>query len=233
MGLVASCYLARAGLSVLVLERRPVVGGAAVTEELMPGVSISAASYSLSLLRPDVHRDLELTRHGLAFTPKDPQMFVPLPDGRHFFVWRDEARTQEELARIHRPDAEAYPRWERFGRRRWPCSGPSPRARRLRRPLRWSGSWPRGRSEVSRLAVAGSAAECVEEFFESDEVRGCFATQGIIGTQAGPREPGTAWVMAYHAMGGELTRHRHLGVGARRHGSAHRSAGIRCIRGWR
>ncbi len=113
-GLVAACYIARAGLSVLVLERRPVVGGAAVTEELMPGVRVSAASYSLSLLRPDVYRDLELARHGLAFTPKDPQMFVPLPDERHFFVWRDETRTQDELARIHRPDAEAYRRWGRF-----------------------------------------------------------------------------------------------------------------------
>ena len=90
------------------------------------------------------------------------------------------------------------------GRRRWPCCGRS--SRRLRPP-------PaeverelarRGRSDIWRLAVAGSAAEIVEEFFESDEVRGCFATQGIIGTQASPREPGTAWVMAYHALGGEL-----------------------------
>ena len=204
-GLVAACYLARAGLSVLVLERGPVVGGAAVTEELMPGVRVSAASYSLSLLRPDIHRDLELARHGLAFTPKDPQMFVPLPDGRHFFVWRDEARTRAELARIHRPDAEAYRRWGRF----WE------EAVTLLRPFAESSSPPppleverelarRGRSEVWRLAVAGSAAECVGEFFESDEVRGCFATQGIIGTQASPRDPGTAWVMGYHALGGEL-----------------------------
>ncbi|HEX2258748.1 MAG TPA: NAD(P)/FAD-dependent oxidoreductase, partial [Actinomycetota bacterium] len=204
-GLVAACYLARAGLSVLVLERRPGIGGAAVTEELMPGVSVSAASYSLSLLRPDVYRDLELARHGLVFTPKDPQMFVPLPDDRHFFIWRDESRTQEELARIHRPDAETYPRWGRF----WE------EAVALLRPFAESPSPPppleverelarRGRPEVWRLAVAGSAAECVEAFFESDEVRGCFATQGIIGTRAGPREPGTAWVMAYHALGGEL-----------------------------
>ena len=204
-GLVAACYIARAGLSVLVLERRPVVGGAAVTEELMPGVSVSAASYSLSLLRPDVYRDLELARHGLAFTPKDPQMFVPLPDDRHFFIWRDESRTQEELARIHRPDAESYPRWARF----WE------EAVALLRPFAESPSPPppveverelarRGRSEVWRLAVAGSAAECVEAFFESDEVRGCFATQGIIGTRGGPWQPGTAWVIGYHALGGEL-----------------------------
>ncbi|HEU4868265.1 MAG TPA: NAD(P)/FAD-dependent oxidoreductase, partial [Actinomycetota bacterium] len=113
-GLVAACYLARAGLSVRVLERRPVVGGAAVTEELMPGVKVSTASYALSLLRPDIYRDLELARHGLEFTPKDPQMFVPLPDDRHFFVWRDGDRTREELAKIHPPDADAYVRWGRF-----------------------------------------------------------------------------------------------------------------------
>ncbi len=113
-GLVAACYLARAGLSVLVLERRPVVGGAAVTEELMPGVRVSAASYALSSFRPDIYRDLQLARHGLAFGAKDPQMFVPLPDGRHFFVWRDGARTREELQKIHPPDADAYLRWGRF-----------------------------------------------------------------------------------------------------------------------
>ncbi len=204
-GLVAACYLARAGLSVLVLERHSVIGGAAVTEEIMPGVRGSAASYALSLLRPDVYRELELARHRLAFTPKDPQMFVPLPDGRHFFIWRDEARTQEELARIHRPDADAYPRWGRF----WE------EAVALLRPFAESASPPppleverelarRGRSDVWRLAVAGSVAETAEAFFESDEVRACFATQGLVGTHAGPWEPGTAWVMGYHALGGEL-----------------------------
>lgn len=204
-GLVAACYLARAGQRVKVLERRAVVGGAAVTEELMPGVRVSAASYALSMLRPDVHRDLDLARHGLRFTPKDPQLFVPLPDGRHFFVWRDPARTREELVRISPADADAYGRWGRF----WD------EAVAQLRPLVEDPDPPppaeveaalarRGRSDLWRLAVAGSAAECVEAFFESDEVRGCFATQGIIGTQASPREPGTAWVMAFHALGGEL-----------------------------
>ncbi len=204
-GLVAACYLARAGLKVRVLERRPVVGGAAVTEELMPGVKVSTASYALSLLRPDVYRDLELARHGLEFTPKDPQLFVPLPDDRHFFVWRDGARTREELAKIHPYDADAYVRWGRF----WEeavsllrpfveTAAPPPPAEVERELAR------RGRSDIWRLAVAGSTAELVEEFFASDEVRGCFATQGIVGTQASPRAPGTAWVMTYHALGGEL-----------------------------
>ncbi|HEY8201394.1 MAG TPA: NAD(P)/FAD-dependent oxidoreductase [Actinomycetota bacterium] len=204
-GLVAAAYLARAGLDVAVLERREVVGGAAVTEELLPGYRVSTAAYSLSLLRPDVWRDLDLGAHGLSFSPKDPQLFVPLPDGRHFFVWRDTDRTCEELARIHGPDADAYRRWNGF----WD------EAVALLRPLVEAPDPPRlgevehllirkGREDVWRLAVAGSAAETVEAFFESDEVRGTFASQGIIGTAAGPRHPGTAWVMAYHALGGEL-----------------------------
>jgi phytoene dehydrogenase-like protein len=204
-GLVAAAYLAKAGLDVLILERRDVVGGAAVTEELMPGWRVSTAAYSLSLLRPDIWRDLGLASHGLACYPKDPQLFVPLPDGRHFFVWRDPARTAEELGRIHGGDADAYRRWSAF----WD------EAVALLRPLAESPDPPplagveaglrrRGREDVWRLAVAGSAAGTVEAFFASDEVRGAFASQGVIGTAAGPRAPGTAWVMAYHALGGEL-----------------------------
>src|SRR4051812_18639000 len=168
-GLVAAAYLARAGLDVLVLERRDVVGGAAVTEELLPGYRVSTAAYSLSLLRPDVWRDLDLGGHGLSFYPKDPQLFVPLPDGRHFFVWRDSSRTREELARLHGPDADAYPRWGAF----WD------EAVALLRPLAEAPDPPslvdvermlarKGREDVWRLAVAGSAAETVEAFFESD-----------------------------------------------------------------
>ena len=204
-GLIAAAYLARAGLKVIVLEQREVVGGAAVTEELIPGFKVSTASYSLSLLRPDIYEDLELRRHGLAFYSKDPQMFVPLPDGRHFFVWRDSTRTAEEIARIHPPDADAYVKFGEF----WDD------AVSLLRPLVESDAPPRldeveeylrskGREDVWRLAVAGSVAETVEEFFESDEMRGVFASQGIIGTAASPRAPGTAWVMAYHYLGGEL-----------------------------
>lgn len=204
-GLVAACYLARAGLRVTVLERRDVVGGAAVTEELLPGFRVSTASYSLSLLRPDIHADLALARHGLRLYPKDPQMFVPLPDGRGFFVWRDAERTREELARISAADADAYLRWGAFWETAAGLLRPAveaaepPSLDELEALLRW-----RNRDDVWRLAVAGSAAETVETFFASEEIRGAFASQGIIGTFAGVRDPGTAWVMAYHALGGEL-----------------------------
>jgi phytoene dehydrogenase-like protein len=204
-GLVAAAYLARAGLDVLVLERRHLVGGAAVTEELVPGYRVSTAAYSLSLLRPDVWRDLDLGKHGLSWYPKDPQLFVPLPDGRRFFVWRDARRTVAELAHIHPADGDAYLRWCAF----WD------EAVAVLRPLVETPDPPRpaeverllagkGRPEVWRLAVAGSAAGTVEAFFDSEPVQGTFASQGIIGTAASPRAPGTAWVMAYHALGGEL-----------------------------
>ena len=204
-GLVAACYLARAGLRVQVFERADVVGGAAVTQEFFPGFSVSTASYSLSLLRPDVASDLGLFRRGLVLHPKDPQLFVPLPDGRCFFVWRDPARTVEELAGLSRRDAGAYPRWLAF----WD------KVVSVFRPLVESAEPPlpgeveaelsrRGLADLWRLAVAGSAADCVSAFFESDEVRGAFASQGIIGTAASPRQPGTAWIMTYHQLGGEL-----------------------------
>lgn len=182
-GLIASFYLASAGLKTVVVERREVIGGAAVTEEFHPGFKVSVASYSLSLLRPDIHRDMRLVERGVVIKPKDPQMFVPFPDGRHFFVWRDEERTAEELRQIYPPDADAYKRWNAF----WEETAQS-----LRQHMQ------------PGVLAHRSAADLVGDFFESDEVRGAFASQGIIGTRAGPRTPGTAWVMAYHALGGEV-----------------------------
>ena len=204
-GLVAAGYLARAGLRVLVVERSPQVGGAAVTEEFVPGFRVSVASYSLSLLRPDIAADFGLRERGLRLHPKDPQLFVPLPDGRHFFIWRDPARTRQELAAIHPADGDAHPRWNAF----WE------EAIALLRPLVESPDPPtpaeledefdrRGRRELWRLAVAGSAADLVSHFFASEPVQGAFASQGIIGTNASPRQPGTAWILTYHQLGGEL-----------------------------
>lgn len=200
-GLITATYLAKAGLRVVVCERRDVVGGAAVTEELIPGFRVSTASYALSLFRPDVWVDLELDRRGVVVVAKDPQMFVPLEGGGHFFVWRDTARTKREIAALSAADAQAYSRW---------CAFWDDAVTRLR-PLVDTQDPPR-LAEVERLvgpdvwrwAVAGSAAETVEQFFEHPAVQGAFVSQGVIGTALGPREPGTAWVMAYHALGGEL-----------------------------
>src|ERR687890_289116 len=106
-GLVNAAYLARAGRKVLVLERRHLVGGAAVTEELHPGFKYSVCSYVVSLLRPEIIRELDLPRHGLEILPLDGT-FTPMPDGNHLWRVNDHARTRREIARHSKIDAEAY-----------------------------------------------------------------------------------------------------------------------------
>lgn len=204
-GLIAAAYLAMSGARVTVFEASDVIGGATRTEEVARGFRASTASYSFSLFRPDIYRDLRLSEHGLRFTPKDPQMVVPMEDGDPFFVWLDPQRTAEELARINPADADGYLDYTAF----------LGHAVRVLKPYVEAMDPPpldevhrqlvdRGESEVFDLAVAGSAAGLCERFFSSDEVRGAFAGQGIIGTAAGPREDGTAWILTYHYLGGEL-----------------------------
>src|SRR4051794_36226877 len=111
-GLVAAAYLARAGWSVEVFERRDVVGGACVTEELWPGVRASPGAYTLSLLRPEIIRDLDLLGHGLHVEVHEPYLFAPFPDGRRVVTWSDSARTHAQLERdSSRADADAYLEW--------------------------------------------------------------------------------------------------------------------------
>src|SRR5438128_12036443 len=113
-GLVTAAYLARAGWRVLVLERRELVGGACVTEEVFPGYRVSTAAYLVSLLQDKVVKELELRRFGYEVLPKDPAYFAPYLDGRHLFMYADLRRTCEALARFSRRDAERYPAYEQF-----------------------------------------------------------------------------------------------------------------------
>ncbi len=113
-GLVAAAYLARAGLSVVVHERRDVAGGACVTEELWPGVRASPGAYTLSLLRAEIMRDLDLAAHGLSVEVHEPYLFAPFPDGRRVVTWSDPARTHAQLAdEWSQADADAYLDWSR------------------------------------------------------------------------------------------------------------------------
>ena len=196
-GLVCACYLARAGLKVAVIERTDRIGGACVTEELFPGFRISTASYSLSLLLPEIVRELGLD---LDVRVKDPELFAPFEDGGGLTLWRDPAKRREEIARVSPADAEAYPRWhelfEEASRRLRPLLGYPATRKQARREFR--------KSEVEKLfarTVDASIAELCEEYFESDLMQGLMASQGIIGSAAGPRTPGSAYIYLHHAFG--------------------------------
>jgi phytoene dehydrogenase-like protein len=196
-GLVCAAYLARAGLKVIVLERGENVGGACITEELWPGFHMSTAAYSLSLLRPDIMSELGLQ---LDIRLRDPSFFSPFAGGGGLIVWRDPARQTEEIAKISPHDAEAYPRFaalfEEASIRLQPLLDYPATRKQARRAFR--------ASEVDNLfakTVDGSIASLCEDYFESELIQGLVASQGITGTAAGPRTPGTAYVYLHHAMG--------------------------------
>src|SRR3954447_19665508 len=113
-GLVTAAYAARAGLSVLVLERREVLGGACVTEEVCPGYKVSTAAYVNSLRRPEIIRDLDLKRHGFEMLPRSPSSFTPFPDGRYLLLGPDAGLNRREIGKFSARDAEALPRYEKM-----------------------------------------------------------------------------------------------------------------------
>jgi phytoene dehydrogenase-like protein len=188
-GLVAAAYLARAGLSVTCFERRDLVGGACVTEELWPGVRASPGAYTLSLLRPEIVAELGLA---LDVAVHEPYLFAPLPDGRKVVTWSDRARTAAQLERDwSRADAAGYVAFSE----RWAAA-----AERARPLLLEPGDEARWRAAVGRGILDGPIAAEVADI-PSPEVRVPFALQGLIGTLAGPDDPGTAFVGFYHELG--------------------------------
>ncbi len=133
-GLVTAAYLARAGLKVLVLERREVLGGACVTEEVWPGFKVSTAAYVNSLLRPEIIRDLELKRHGFEMLPRNPSSFTPFPDGRSLLLGPDKALTHREISKFSREGRRGAAAATRRCSSAWPTS--SSRRWCRRRPTR-------------------------------------------------------------------------------------------------
>ena len=219
-GLVAAGLLAKRGRKVIVLERRPVVGGAAITETPWgPDFKMTSLSYVVSLLPAAVRDELELARFGYKVYPQHPY-FVPHADGRYLMLCDDPARRHAELSKFSPADADAMVAWDAWLGRLGGVLGPLlttvPPRLGSRRPrdlwhqlkLAWKlrGLDATGVADVTRLMTM-SVADLLEDHFESAAVRGALAVSGVIGTWAGPRSPGTAYVMAHHKLGD-------LGLGA-------------------
>jgi len=212
-GLVHAAYLARAGRRVLVLERRPLVGGAAVTEEIFPGFRFSMFSYVVSLLRPEIIRELDLPRHGLHILPLESTV-TPMFDGDYFAAWADHDATRRELVRHSPRDAEAYDEYGRLLHHMAyavrPLLGMVPPD-----PTSLAPSDLRGLLKLARHVqtlgpekfhalyklMTMSSADFLDEWFETDVLKATKAASGIIGTYLGPRSPGTAYVLLHHYMG--------------------------------
>ena len=210
-GLACAAYLAKAGLDVLVLEKRGVVGGAAATEEPWPGYRVSSASYVVSLMPPQVVRELDLKRYGYEVSIITPDYFVPFPDGTSLTLWGDVERDAAAIGRFSERDAAAYVAFDRYFDRvarllkdllfvvppnmnlrdlpKWAAT-----AGRFRK---WSG---RDLHETVRLFTM-SAADFLDEWFEDERVKGALATQAIIGAWCGPMTPGSAYVLMHHWIG--------------------------------
>jgi len=214
-GLVTAAYLARAGKKVLVLERRELVGGCAVTEEIWPGYRVSTGAYLSSLLQERIVRELDLPRYGYQVDAKDPAFFSAFPDGRHFFMWQDRAKTLPEISKFSNHDAQVYPAYEEQLERisqvveslllttppQFPPRGVLDFADYLRTAARLRGLGAKDMVALVKIFTA-SAAEFLDEWFESEQVRVTLATDGVIGANGGPRSPGTAYILLHHCMGG-------------------------------
>ncbi|MFN7977884.1 MAG: NAD(P)/FAD-dependent oxidoreductase [Vicinamibacterales bacterium] len=212
-GLTCAAYLARAGKKTLVLERRHVLGGAAVTEEVFPGFKFSVCSYVVSLLRPEIIRDLDLPSHGLELLPLDGT-FTPMLNGDYLWRMNDHNRSRQEIARHSKRDADAYDDYGmamvEMGRFAKPILGltpPDPMSLDPRGLLELLSVGKRFRdmryhdkvNQVQLLTM--SAVDFLDQWFETDALKATMSASGIIGTFLGVRSPGTAYVLLHHYMG--------------------------------
>jgi len=214
-GLVAACYLAKAGRKVLVLESRELVGGCAITEEVIPGYRFSRLAYVNSLFRPEIIRELRLRDYGFEMLPREPSSFTPFPNGKHLFLGPDTELNRREISKFSSRDADAYERYEAMLGRMVEVLEPT-----LDRPppnplaglsspgdllsmLRLGRGARRLGSEIYPFLamLTGSAKRLLDEWFESEELKVTLATDAVIGAMASPRTPGTAYVLFHHVMG--------------------------------
>src|ERR1700733_11861855 len=216
-GLVAAAYLARSGAKTLVLEARDTPGGAATTEQPWPDAAqfkVTRLSYVMSLLPPTILGDLKLERHGYKIFPMGPY-YQAFPEGGSLTLYEEDSqRAYDEIAKWSKKDADAYPKWNAWLGGLADVLGPMlltvPPAIGSRKPadvlaqlrLAWRhrGLDVRTIADVTRLMTM-SIADLLDDWFESPQIKGALAVNGVIGTWAGPYEPGTAYVMAHHSIG--------------------------------
>ncbi|MCO6455304.1 MAG: NAD(P)/FAD-dependent oxidoreductase [Pirellulaceae bacterium] len=223
-GLVTAACLAQAGKSVCVLERRHVLGGCAATERLWPGYKVSTAAYVISLLPPDLMRQLRLKQYGLTILPRNPSSFTPLLDGRSLLMGPDRRQTQAEIAKFSERDAQRYPDYEALLERvaavlepaltrtapdplpipaHWRKIGVSKRIRDTARMWELYQSLGQlGEDLPAALELlTGAARPLLERWFEAEVLRATLATDAVIGAFASISSPGTAYVLLHHVMG--------------------------------
>lgn len=210
-GLVCAAYLARAGLKVILLERRQVVGGCVVTEEVWPGYKVSTASYVNALFQSKIIRDLDLRRHGFEMIPLD-HMFVPFPDGRYFVYWDDEKKTCQEISKFSKRDAEVFPEFNKFRKEAaaffrellWmtPPNPTSGRLRDLKSLLAIGWKFRKMGKMAFRFAdlLIQSGSDFLDQWFESDELKAVLVYHCSSGSFAGPRTPGTAYALLHRLI---------------------------------
>jgi phytoene dehydrogenase-like protein len=223
-GLICAAYLAKAGKKVCVLERRHVLGGCATTESLWPGYKVSTAAYVISLLLPQIIRDLRLKYYGLNILPRTPSSFTPLLDGRSLTLGPDAQLNRREISKFSQRDANAYPKYnallERVAHVLEPVlsqSAPDPlplpkefRAISVGKKMRDAAKLYKLYGAMGELGddlpeaielLTGAARPILERWFETEVLRATLATDAVIGAFAAPSMPGTAYVLLHHVMG--------------------------------
>ena len=214
-GLTAAAYLAKAGLSTLVLERRDIVGGCCVTEEIAPGCRVSTTSYIASMLRPEVISELRLADYGLRMVPCDPAIQVPFPDGQVVPWWADRERARHEFSKISAKDASRFVRVDdqlkKLARYLQPFFMEPPPEIGTKSLKGWSDLFRVGKrfrgisnAEVSQLVsfLTGSLGEFLDLNYESDKMKTMFLANNVYGKHGGPYQPGTAIGLLFHLLSG-------------------------------
>lgn len=223
-GLIAAAYLARQGKQVCVLERRPMIGGCSVTEELWPGYKVSTASYVVSLLLPEIITQLKLKQNGLVILPRVPSSFTPMRDGRHLILGADQKLNQEQIGKFSPRDAESFPRYEQLLEQiavhleeilnqaspdllplpnNWRRIGWGKRLRDARKgwQLRRALAAMQEQLPEGLEFLTAAARPILERWFESEVLKTTLATDAVIGAFASISQPGTAYVLLHHVMG--------------------------------